>query len=192
MNHLRFFLVVTLIFSTFSFAHDANKSFFKIQQKGQNVEVQAEFPWSIRNAVIKAFPDLENSNLQSDFEAAFFQYIDHHFQIAHGNSALKLVAVEEVAHSGHSHQNNFVLLYEGNAFDTIKNTILFNIYKDQENYHEILIEPNSIKFITSIDADTFKLQDTSAENYNDLFLIGLVLLSVVVVFLGIAYKRRNK
>ncbi|WP_299100720.1 hypothetical protein [uncultured Winogradskyella sp.] len=191
MKLFRFFLYFTILFSTFSFAHDANKSFFKIQQKDNNVEVQAEFPWSIRNAIIEEFPTLENSNLNSDFKNAFFQYIERHFQIVHGNSTLKLISVEEVAHSGHSHQNNFVLLFEGKTFDTIKNTILFNVYKDQENYHELIIEPNSIKFITSLNSNTFRLQAASKVNSNIQFLLGFILLCVVVVPLWMKYKRHN-
>lgn len=60
------------IFMTNVFVHDANTSFLKMQQKGGVVEVQAQFPWSIRNAVLEAFPELKKSKNKNDFEAAFF------------------------------------------------------------------------------------------------------------------------
>ncbi len=48
-------LMILCLYSTCGFAHDANKAFFKIQQKGNVIEVQAEFPWSIRNAILETF-----------------------------------------------------------------------------------------------------------------------------------------
>lgn len=52
----RHYLIVIMILSISNgFAHDANKAFFKIQQKGNVIEVQAEFPWSIRNAILETF-----------------------------------------------------------------------------------------------------------------------------------------
>uniref|UniRef100_UPI0025FFF722 hypothetical protein n=1 Tax=Winogradskyella sp. TaxID=1883156 RepID=UPI0025FFF722 len=79
MKRILFVIVIICLFVTNGFAHDANKSFFKIRQNGEFVEIEAEFPWSIRNAMLDIFPELESSKNQKDFENTFFKYINDNF-----------------------------------------------------------------------------------------------------------------
>ena len=170
-----------MVFASSVFSHDANKAFFNIQQKGNLVEVKSEFPWSIRNALLEANPELENSKSKADFDAAFFDYVKTNFELRNGNSILKLIAVEEVLHNEHSHANAFVFLFEGIAFDTIKNTLMFNAYKDQENYHDVLIDDEHLKFITSTDASIVVVQSISEGSFRNRITIGLIVVAFCVL-----------
>ena len=115
---MKFSSCIVLLFFAFSgvgFAHDANKAFFNIQQKDNLVEVRAEFPWSIRNALLEAYPELEHSKSKADFDTAFFDYVKTNFELRNEDSILKLIAVEEVTHNEHAHANAFIFLFEGTS-----------------------------------------------------------------------------
>tara|TARA_R110002049_G_scaffold68465_7_gene177488 strand:- start:1233 stop:1811 length:579 start_codon:yes stop_codon:yes gene_type:complete len=192
MKLCHFLLILFISISTLGFAHDANIAFFKIQQKENTVEVQAEFPWSIRNAVVEAYPRLESSNNQEDFDVAFFEYVKSNFQLRQNNSVLTLISIEYDAQQGHSHQSNFVFVFEGNQFDSIKNTMMFNAYVNQENYHDILLDTEHVKFITSKDSSSFQMESQSQNSLgNTTTTIGLLIAVVIVLglFLFIRLKK---
>ena len=191
MKHCHFLLILFISISTLGFAHDANKAFFKIQQKENIVEVQAEFPWSIRNAVVEAYPRLESSKNQEDFDAAFFEYVKSNFQLRQNNSVLELISIEYDTQQGHSHQSNFVFVFEGNQVDSIKNTMMFNTYVNQENYHDILLDTGHIKFITSKDSSSFQMESSSQTSFGNTIAIGLLIVVVIVIglFLYIRLKK---
>ena len=191
MKHCHFLLILFISISTLGFAHDANKAFFKIQQKENIVEVQAEFPWSIRNAVVEAYPRLESSKNQEDFDAAFFEYVKSNFKLRQNNSVLKLISIEYDTQQGHSHQSNFVFVFEGNQVDSIKNTMMFNTYVNQENYHDILLDTEHIKFITSKDSSSFQMESSSQTSFGNTIAIGLLIAVVIVIglFLYIRLKK---
>ena len=191
MKHCHFLLILFISISTLGFAHDANKAFFKIQQKENIVEVQAEFPWSIRNAVVEAYPRLESSKNQEDFDAAFFEYVKSNFQLRQNNSVLELISIEYDTQQGHSHQSNFVFVFEGNQVDSIKNTMMFNTYVNQENYHDILLDTGHIKFITSKDSSSFQMESSSQTSFGNTIAIGLLIAVVIVIglFLYIRLKK---
>jgi hypothetical protein len=191
---MKFSSCIILLFFAFSgvgFAHDANKAFFNIQQKDNLVEVRAEFPWSIRNALLETYPELEHSKSKADFDTAFFDYVKTNFELRNDDSILKLIAVEEVTHNEHAHANAFIFLFEGNAFDTVKNAVMFNVYKDQENYHDILVSKEHLKFITSPDSPVAVLQPISERNGGNRVITGLIVVAFCVfgVFL---WSQRKK
>ena len=182
------------MFISNGFAHDANKAFFKIQQKDDVVEVQAEFPWSIRNAVLDAFPELENSNSQNDFDTAFFKYINDNFSISKGEGLLSLVSVKEVNSQGHSHQNTVVFLLAGNNFDAITNTVMFNIFSNQKNYHEVDINKQHLEFITTTKKTSFKINlnvpSKSSIGKDTIGILLVLIFSILITFLFFKYRRK--
>ncbi|WP_179320436.1 DUF6702 family protein [Winogradskyella helgolandensis] len=189
MTRSRFLLFIFVTLSTFSFAHDANKAFFTIQQKEAMVEVTAEFPWSIRNALIDASPELENAKSQNDFDTAFFEYVQNNFQIRNNGSSLKLLSVNDASHKGHSHQTNFVFLFQGTEFDDIKNTMMFNIYKDQENFHDVLFKNGHLKFITSLGLNSFEIVPSSSD-LGGIIKMGLLLMGFIVLVISFWLKKQ--
>ena len=191
---MKFSSCIVLLFFAFTslgFAHDANKAFFNIQQKDNLVEVKSEFPWSIRNALLEAYPELEDSKSKADFNTAFFDYVKTNFELRNGDSILKLIAVDEATHNEHSHANAFVFLFEGNAFDAIKNTMMFNVYKDQENYHDILAKEKHLKFVTSPDSQVAVVQSISERNGGNSIITGLIVV-VFCVFGVFLWSQRKK
>ena len=184
-------ILLFMAFSSLGFAHDANKAFFNIQQKDNLVEVKSEFPWSIRNALLEAYPELEDSKSKADFDTAFFDYVKTNFELRNGNSILKLIAVDEATHNEHSHANAFVFLFEGDAFDAIKNTLMFNIYKDQENYHDVLIKGEHLKFITSPEASIAVVQSISERSRGNGIKIGLIVVAFSVLGALFWHQRKN-
>ncbi len=178
-------------FESNGYAHDADKAFFTVQQKDHIVEVEAELPWSIRNALFVAFPELENSRSQVEFDTAFFKYIRNNFQIKQNDSILKLISVEEATHEGHSHQNNFKFLFEGNSFDFVKNMMMFNLNKGQENYHDILVEANHIKYITSFDSPSFQINSSSETKFWNTAQLGLLMAVIAVLGLFFFFKLKK-
>ena len=194
MKRIHYVIVMMCLFITSGFAHDANKSFFKIEQKNNVVEVQAEFPWSIRNAVMEAFPELESSNNKKDFETAFFNYIDANFSIRNSNVLLSLVSVKEVDIQSHSHQNNFVFVFAGNNFDTVTNTVMFNIYDNQKNFHDVEINKEYEEFVTTSENTSFKINlesDSESSIGNDTIVIALALVFSILMTL-LFFKTKKK
>jgi len=192
MTKTLYVIVLICLFISNGFAHDANKAFFKIQQKDNIVEVQAEFPWSLRNAILEAFPELENSKSQEDFNNAFFKYLSTNLEIKNGDSILELLSINEATHEGHSHQNNFIIQYKGNAFDFITNTMMFNVYDNQKNYHDIIVGTEHLKFIASQDSSSFEVRSTSSMSFKDIAQIGLLVLGFSVLALLLWYRAKNK
>lgn len=61
--------------SSFGYAHKTNEAFFTFIQKETTVEIEVEFPWTLRNALIEFNPLLENSTTKKEFENTFSNYI---------------------------------------------------------------------------------------------------------------------
>ena len=68
-----FALSITVYFN--SYAHSPFEAFFSISQSKDSVLIKAEFPWTLRNALLAFSPDLVNAKNSQDFEKAFVDYI---------------------------------------------------------------------------------------------------------------------
>ena len=105
------FTLFTLL-TTFGFSHDSNKAFFKINQENNFIEIEAEFPWSIRNALIEFNPELENATFKEEFIASLKKYLELHLILSsNSGNQLELIQLKEITNTGHSHQSNYSILY---------------------------------------------------------------------------------
>lgn len=133
-------------------AHDANKAFFKIvEEEDTKVIVEAEFPWSIRNALIEYNPALKFARDKAEFESTLFDYLESNM-VLQGNSGknFDLISVEEYPVEGHSHQVVYRAIYNGLNLQSLSNTIMFDLYDNQKNYHVVTIsEGTNYEFVTS-------------------------------------------
>ena len=180
------FLCFTCVFSIFGYAHKTNEAFFKITQKENTVEIEAAFPWTMRNALIAFNPYLENSTDKKDFENTFTDYIKENLILTDKNGdTLKHQAYKALKNSGHSHQNNYLILFKGSHLIGITNTIMFDIYDSQVNYHTITINSKQQTFKTKKGRTHFGLAESKKTNYWYLFLL---LLPVVYI----SYRYMNK
>ena len=131
--------IATLILPLLTFAHEGNIAFFKIEQKETTVEVIAEFPWTIRNALLDFAPELKNSKSQEEFNTAFFDYIKSSLILSDMNGKqLELLKIESLNKDGHSHQNDFLFSFKGSSFKKVINRISFNLNTNQINHHTII------------------------------------------------------
>lgn len=62
---------ISIIYSI-GYAHDVQEAIFNIKTNENRTEVKAEFPWTIRKALLTAYPELENNTNQITFDKSFF------------------------------------------------------------------------------------------------------------------------
>ncbi|WP_296386289.1 hypothetical protein, partial [Winogradskyella sp.] len=104
------------------------------------------------------------------------------------------VSVKEVTSQGHSHQNNFMFVFAGNINATITNTLMFNIYDNQKNYHEVEINNKELEFLTTSEKTSFKIDLGSDSKFS----MGNIVLVVLLCFVFISlmtlwfYKMKEK
>jgi flagellar biosynthesis chaperone FliJ len=173
------------------YAHDSDKAFFQIIQKNNFVEVNAEFPWTLRNALLTYAPKLKETKDKKEFEKALFEYIKSSFIITDiDKNILELLSVNEIKSAGHSHQNTFVLVYEQGVPFQITNTIMFNINDNQENYHNITVNKKSFKYLTSKNKPEFNLIQQKKESHY-WFIILIILFCTILVYIKTRDKTYN-
>lgn len=151
---------------TVGYAHETDEAFFKLIQKENTVEIEAEFPWSLRNALIAFDPTLATAKAKSAFENAFIAYLKANLILkSKDGRAFEFVAFTEVENNGHSHQNTYVLVYKGTDLHSVYNTLLFNINAGQENYHTLFVDTKEQAFVTTKEQEYFEWADTNIFSY---------------------------
>ncbi len=134
-RHCLLTIFLSFLFSLNSFSHKANEAFFTIKTGKGTIEIEAEFPWSIRQALLDFDSTLYHSKLKSDFENTFFNYVKLNLILTDCEGRkIQLYQITEVENKAHSHQNNFLFLYKGKNLLTVENTIMFSLHKNQTNY----------------------------------------------------------
>lgn len=171
MRYLLIFILLTS-FNICGHAHETNEAFFTIIQKKKTIEITAEFPWTMRNALIQFNPSLEKSTKKKDFEYTFVNYIKANLILKdkRGN-LIKYVEYRELENTGHSHQNNYLLIFKGNGLKEITNTIMFDVYETQVNYNTITIDSNRKTIQTHKEQISFVLDTDEQVRYWYLFLL---------------------
>jgi hypothetical protein len=184
MKHLLLFSFVCLS-NAFGIAHESNEAFFDIIQKENTIEIRAEFPFAMRNALMTFNPSLENATSKKDFENTFIEYIKTNLILKDKNgNELKYQEYKELKNNGHSHQNNYLIVFKGNDLYEITNTIMFNVFTDQVNYHNIIINSKQIKFKTKEGQTHFTLKKNTKYWW-------LLFLFIPLVFILIRYLIKN-
>lgn len=163
--------------------HNTKEAYFTIEKKANYIKVDAEFPWTIRKALLAFKPELSQNKGKVVFEKAFFDYVQSCFIIKDKNDKqLKLIRVEQLNSIGHDHQTNYAFYFEYGEICTITNTLLLNINEAHINYHTLLSDENSEDFNTTLSKKTHQLKNTST---GGLFWAILV---IMIVALLIIYK----
>ncbi len=185
MKHLLLLFSFVCLSNAFGFAHETNEAFFNITQKENTIEIQAEFPFAMRNALMTFNPSLENSTNKKDFENTFIDYIKVNLILKDKNgNELKYQEYKELKNEGHSHQNNYLIVFKGNGLHEVTNTIMFNVFIDQVNYHNITISSKQIKFKTKKGQPHFTLNKNVKYWW-------LLLLFIPLIYILIRYLIKN-
>ncbi|MEO9853723.1 MAG: hypothetical protein ABJH72_18765 [Reichenbachiella sp.] len=193
-------LLLCLIIKAFkTFGHETNKASFEVVESDFSIMVKADFPWTIRNALFDASPELKEKSDKEEFENALFSYFSQNLQLydVAGNE-LELLDYEPMPRSGHDHGAQYSLYYKkhGKPLAQIKNTCMFERNEDHENQHMVhsLAGTYSI-FLTSKEADTYEIAEMEAHLLSNpepyvYFLIFLIISGSLVY--AVAWKRLNR
>jgi hypothetical protein len=160
------------ISSAYGYAHESNEAFFNIVQKQNTIEIQAEFPWTMRGALIAFNPELKAASNKEAFEKTFVEYMK--FNLIFTNELgerLDYSGYREMDNNGHSHQNNYLLIFNGNRFSQVTNTTMFNIYDNQVNYHTLIKNDEEYTFVTNQGQPSFELPKHDSMNYWWVFML---------------------
>ena len=180
-------IILLSLVSTVGFGHETNKAFFEIIQKDSIVEVHCEFPWTIRSALMAYDTALENAKSKKDFENTFTKYITESLILTDNNGHnLALLGFSEVENNGHSHANNYLLTFKGSGITTLKNTIMFNVFDHQENYHTYKSGTRDFSFSTKNGSPTVNLNEEESAISKLWLLLGLV----PILFLTLKFTRK--
>ncbi len=140
------------------YSHSPNEAFFKIEEKKKTVIIHAEFPWTLRNALIAFEPDLLKSTNSNDYKRAFKEYLKANLILTDENdNKMKFISFEKKENYGHGHQNNYIIEYKGSNLQKIENSLLFNISNKQLNHHLLRINEKETFIKTSNSKSYFKL-----------------------------------
>ena len=166
-----------------SYAHDSSKAYFNITQNSENVIVNAEFPWTIRKALLDFKPALEKAKKTQVFKAAMFDYVASSFIITnkHG-SPLNLLSISTAKSTGHSHQLDYIFTFEAGKISSVTNTLLFAINNNQLNYHSVQ-NNDEVTFVTSNEQPTYMLEQKTNNLWWLWLLVPLALLGALLYFL---------
>lgn len=173
------------LYSSFVVAHETNEAFFIITQKENTIEIKAEFPWTMRNALIAYNPSLENTAGKKDFEQTFMEYIKENLILKNkSGELLQFQNYKELDNNGHSNQNSYLIVFNGSDLFEVTNTIMFNVYDNQVNYNKLAISKKTYK--TSKATNHFNVnQKMESGNWYYLLLI------IPFIFLGNRFYQKN-
>ena len=156
MFNLLSLLLVTLFFSSKTYTHNSKEAFFTMETQNNQIYVLAEFPWTIRKALLQFDPKLAETKNKEDFDKALFLYVKTNFLLKNQEGfEIQLVKIKELDLREHSHQSNFEFYFDGPEFREVQNTLLFNLSSEHKNYHTILLKGKTIKKTTLYKASSF-------------------------------------
>lgn len=168
-------IIMFFFISTIGFGHETNKAFFEIINKDSIVEFHCEFPWTIRRSLMAFDTSLVNSKSKKDFENAFKKYIKENLTPSNSDGInLKFVGFTKVKNEGHSHANKYLITFRGSDIKTLKNTIMFNIFNNQENHHTYKSNNRDFSFSTKNAKPNVNLSIEESEMPRLWMLFGLI------------------
>lgn len=153
-------LILSVLFlSLQTYGHSADEAYFRFFVHEELVIVEAEFPWSMRNALLEFQPALENSKLKSDFESALKEYVNENLRLlSSSGDTFKMVSFKEFRESLNSNNGIYVIRFKGRDLSLIQNSILFSIYPHQKNYNILNLGDLKEIYITEIGQESFLIQ----------------------------------
>lgn len=178
--------VSSLFFITcvaFGYAHDSDKAYFNITREGSQTIVYAEFPWSIRNALIAFDSSFNNAKTIEEINAIVFNYTKEKIKLfdTKGKQLPLVKVVFEKNNEEHNHATHYKFVFKGSEISKVLNTMMFEYIKSQENCHWYT-NGNGIKKETITDNISPYFMVTNKSNYFMYYLIGGLLLVGLIVF----------
>ncbi|NQY11870.1 MAG: hypothetical protein HRT71_20435 [Flavobacteriales bacterium] len=183
MRKLFILLFLGCLLCTRISAYEATEAHFAIEQ-GKVITIEAEFPWTLRNALIAFDPSLETATVKSEFDAALFDYVKKTLvlYIAYGDTN-KLDYIQELKNDGHAHAFKYLFTYKSASLSSLNNTLLFGQNEKQRNYHSITIDSVDRAHTTSVAYPTMKFRFKKKFDFTDWrFRIGATVILFTLAF----------
>jgi hypothetical protein len=183
----QYFLLILIIscLQTLGFAHSPHECYFDIKLENNTCTIKAEFPWTLRNALLDFDPSLNSIQTPQAFETAFEKYISSNLNLKDKEGKMLIFkGFRALESSGHSHQNEYALEYEGSDVKQVTNTIMFEMSDKQSNYHSIMVDGTKRTFETYKGQDSFMIDDLSTNN-TSYFIFGFAVIGIIGI---VAYK----
>ena len=163
-------------------AHSAKEAFFTFKVD-TTLSVEAEFPWTIRKALIKDYPELATIKSKTVIDSLCVEYLKENFRVFNDAGIINPVEkVVELPNSGHSHSYKVKMIFRDLGFQTIKNSLMFNLNENQINFHEVILDGEVQYFQTNQQKSTFKVrQGIPCELW--VIVIGFIVLTIAFALL---------
>lgn len=186
------------IISWSSYAHAPNEAFFEFFESDKQLLLKAEFPWTIREALLAARPELREAKTTEEMTAGLLSYLQEHIEVR--NEQNELISIQSIKSvpdvNGHGHGSVYMLLLGKNQWiSSIKNTCMFEAYSDQSNFHSIELDnAPTLKFVTKKENAIYTIQTNVPVAKNQevplaYFLIGIG--SILCLFLIALWAKRK-
>ena len=100
------FLILSMsIISWSSCAHAPNEAFFEFFESDKQLLIKAEFPWTIREALLAARPELKKAQTTEEMMAGLLSYLQEHIEVRNEqNQLIQIQSIKAAPNTnGHSH-----------------------------------------------------------------------------------------
>lgn len=155
------------IVSWSSSAHAPNEAFFEFFESNNQLLIKAELPWTIRQILLTAKPELKAAKTKQQMQAGLLAYLQENLEVRNEkNEAITIKSIKAAPNTnGHGHGVVYMLMLGKNQYiSSIKNTCMFDGYTDQTNFHRIEREDRSVlEFMTNKANTTYKIQLSTTE-----------------------------
>jgi len=184
---MRIIILLCFLLSSFcSSAHDSNRAYFRLAQKGDTIFIDANFPWTLRDALILYQPALENANSTEDFFEALNSYVEENLiLIDQTGKKLHYNGLNEIHSEGHSHQVSYQIKFKGGNLSQFQNTLMFNLNKDQVNLHNYQI--NNMKGELNTDLNN-PIQSIEQSSHSKIWWLIILLIPLVYTIFRMRLK----
>lgn len=151
-------------------------------EKDTFIVVDAEFPWSLRNAVFMFDTMLSNTSSLQDIQNSLFRYIEQNL-VLRDRKGEKLALLQVADQKGQSHHEEYQLTFENKPISSIRNTLLFNFSEKQKNFHVLDINGEKKEFVLTPTSPEIIFEAKNTFKYLFYFFGCLVLVFGYVLFL---------
>lgn len=179
--------------STKTKAHNPNQAFFEIRFTEDSCIIKADFPWTLRNAFLAEYPEFKQN--KAGFTKGVKQYLQKHLIIQYQNKAL--IWQIRQAKAEHSHSIRYIFSAKLPDFQTLefRNTCMFNLYKNQINFHTIHLKDEKLNFQTSKSKPFFEIdinQNSKSQKQTSSFLFYILIFSGILLGILIIFQLRKR
>ena len=166
-------------------AHSPNEVSFSIYEKDTFILVDAEFPWSLRNAVFMFDSTLNKESTFQDIQNSLFLYIQVNL-ILTDEAGEKLELLKVTDQKGQSHHEEYQITFEKRPIQKIRNTLLFNFSSKQKNFHLLEINGGKTEFVLTKDKPEIAFKSEKPFKYLFYFF------GVLIVIFGYLLYQKSK